>query len=184
MTSNIKPYACIGTAQTTVAAALDLHPLVKDRIGQISKIEVVMADLPMIRKQQGELHRRYPKTREAADHSFTFLPAVAMIEGAMTDEQFRDRRWEKPDMTRLIELTELTVDPGLAARAPGSMPSRIAVSFADGSTIEKECLFDPGHSFPDTGLDAADSPSQVRSDRRAAADRRTGKPRRRRGRDA
>ena len=153
MTSHIKPYACIGTAQTTIAAALALHDRVKERIGQIKKIEVIMADLPMIRKQQDELHRRYPKSREAADHSFTFLPAIAMVEGRMTDEQFRDRRWEKPDMTHLIDLTKLSVDPGLAARAPGSMPSRIAVTFADGSRIEEECLFDPGHSFPDKGLD-------------------------------
>lgn len=154
MTSHIKPYACIGTAQTTITAALALHDRVKHRIDQIARIDVIMADLPMIRKQQDELHRRYPKTREAADHSFTFLPAIAMVEGSMTDDQFRDRRWEKPDMTHLIELTELSVDPELAARAPGSMPSRIVITFKDGSRLEEECLFDPGHSFPDKGLDA------------------------------
>ncbi|WP_186766567.1 MmgE/PrpD family protein [Puniceibacterium confluentis] len=154
MTSGIKPYACIGTAQTTVAAARKLHPLVKDRLDRITRINVVMADLPMIRKQQGEVARRYPMTREAADHSFTFLPAVAMAEGAMTDDQFRERRWENPDMVRLIEMTELSVEPGLAERAPGSMPSRIEVTFDDGSQVAEECLFHPGHSDPDRGLDA------------------------------
>ncbi|SDK25884.1 2-methylcitrate dehydratase [Aliiruegeria lutimaris] len=153
MTSCIKPYACIGTAQTTIAAALALHPKVKDRVDRIARIQIIMADLPMIRKQQGEIYRQFPKTREAADHSFTFLPAVAMAEGAMTDAQFRDRRWEHADMTRLIDVTELSVDPDLAARAPGSMPSRIVVSFDDGRTVEQECLFHPGHSFPDKGLD-------------------------------
>lgn len=154
MSSGIKPYACIGTAQTTVAAALKLHPKVGDRLDRIAAINVVMADLPMIRKQQGEAHRRRPRTREAADHSFTFLPAVAMAEGAMTDAQFRDRRWEHPDMLRLIEATELSVEPGLAERAPGSMPSRIEVTMEDGATVSEECLFHPGHSFPDRGLDA------------------------------
>ncbi|WP_159588225.1 MmgE/PrpD family protein [Chelativorans xinjiangense] len=155
MTSNIKPYACIGTAQTVIKAALDLHPRVSSRIDAISRIEVIMADLPMIRKQQGEIERRFPKTREAADHSFTFLPAVAMVEGAMTDRQFRDRRWEAPDMRRLIDLTELRVEPGLAERAPGSMPSRVRVTFEDGSTELQECLYDPGHSFPERGLNEA-----------------------------
>ena len=154
MNSGIKPYACIGTAQTTVAAALDLNRKVRDRLDRIEKIRVVMADLPMIRKQQGELHRQFPRTREAADHSFTFLPAVAMAEGSMTDAQFRDRRWEHPDMTRLIEVIELAVEPGLAERAPGSMPSRIEVSFDDGSKVEQECLFHPGHSDPLVGLNA------------------------------
>ncbi|MBF9033044.1 hypothetical protein HKCCE2091_02240 [Rhodobacterales bacterium HKCCE2091] len=153
MTSNIKPYACIGTAQCTIKAALEIHEVVRDRLDRAERIEIIMADLPMIRKQQGEIERRYPKTREAADHSFTFLPAVAMAEGAMTDEQFRDRRWEHPDMTRLIEATELMVDPDLAARAPGSMPSRIRVVFDDGSEVVQECLYHPGHSFPDRGLD-------------------------------
>jgi 2-methylcitrate dehydratase len=155
LTSNIKPYACIGTAQTTIKAALNLHPRIKGRIDAIERIEVIMADLPMIRKQQGETHRQFPKTREAADHSFTFLPAVAMAEGAMTDDQFRDRRWDHPDMVRLIALTELKVEKGLAERAPGSMPSRLRVSFSDGSVVEEEVLYHPGHSFPDRGLDEA-----------------------------
>ena len=153
MTSNVKPYACIGTAQTTIKAALNLHPRLEGRVEGIERIEVIMADLPMIRKQQGETHRQFPKTREAADHSFTFLPAVAMIEGAMTDEQFRHRRWEDRDMVRLIDLTELKVEAGLAERAPGSMPSRLRVSFGDGSVEEEEVLYHPGHSFPDRGLD-------------------------------
>lgn len=154
MTSNIKPFACIGTAQTTIQAALDIHPRLKDRIDDISRIEVIMADLPMIRKQQGEKARQFPRTREAADHSFTFLPAVAMAEGAMTDHQFRDRRWEHPDMVRLIRLTEMKTDPDLAGRAPGSMPSQLRVTLSDGSVIEQECLFHSGHSHPDKGLDA------------------------------
>jgi 2-methylcitrate dehydratase len=154
MNSCIKPYSCIGTAQTAITAALGLHKQVRHRLGEIARIEVVMADLPMIRKQQGERARRYPRAREAACHSFTFLPAVAMTEGAMTDDQFRDRRWEHDDMTALIEKTELSVDPGFAVRAPGSMPTRVAVTFRDGGRVEEECLYHPGHSFPDRGLNA------------------------------
>jgi 2-methylcitrate dehydratase PrpD len=78
-----------------------------------------------------------------------------MAEGAMTDHQFRDRRWEHRDMARLIGLTELAVDPELAGRAPGSMPSRIELRFADGSEAAEECLYHPGHSFAGTGLDEA-----------------------------
>ena len=55
-------------------------------------------------------------------------------------------------MVRLIEATELAVEPGFAERAPGSMPSRIEVTFDDGSDAVRECLFHPGHSFPDRGL--------------------------------
>ncbi|WP_323013843.1 MmgE/PrpD family protein [Devosia sp.] len=152
MTSNIKPYACIGTAQAAVEAALNLHTRIKDRLGEITRIVVTMADLPMIRKQQAEIHRQYPRSREAADHSFTFLPAVAMVEGALGDHQYRDRRWEHEDIVRLIELTQMEVSEDLARRAPGAMPARIAVTLADGTVLTEECLFDSGHSFPDRGL--------------------------------
>jgi 2-methylcitrate dehydratase len=41
----------------------------------------------------------------------------------------------------------------LAARAPGSMPCHLRVIFNNGDVIEQECLYPPGHSFPDSGLD-------------------------------
>jgi 2-methylcitrate dehydratase len=154
MTSNIKPYACIGTAQAAVEAALKLHPLLAGRADEISRIVVTMADLPMIRKQQAEIHRQYPRSREAADHSFTFLPAVALLEGAMGDHQYRDRRWEHADVVRLIELTEMEVTEDLAVRGTGAMPARITVTLTDGTVLTEECLFDSGHSFPREGLNA------------------------------
>lgn len=170
MTSAIKPFACIGTAQTTISAALDLHPQVRDRIDRIARIEVTMADLPMIRKQQGEIERRFPRSREAADHSFTFLPAVAMVDGAMTDAQFDAERWRDPLMQRLIGLTEMKTDPGLAACAPDSMPSRLRVTFDDGSSVERESLYHPGHSFPGRGLDDAVVVAKFRQTAAAALD--------------
>lgn len=152
MTSNIKPYACIGTAQTTVAAALELHDDLAGRASQIEKIEVIMADLPMIRKQQGEIERRYPKTREAADHSFTFLPIVAMLDGKLTEHQFEGERWKHQNIVDLIEKTELKVDEHIAARAPDSMPSKVRVTLKSGEVIERECLYHPGCSIKAQGL--------------------------------
>ncbi len=152
LTSNIKPYACIGTAQATVAAALDLHGKLAGRAAEIERIEVVMADLPMIRKQQGEMERRYPKTREAADHSFTFLPIVAMLDGEFSDRQFDNRRWEEPGIVELIGRTELLVDEGLGRKAPDSMPSAVRVTLKSGEVLESECLYHPGCSIGARGV--------------------------------
>jgi 2-methylcitrate dehydratase len=43
------------------------------------------------------------------------------------------------------------------------MPSRIRVIFSDGSVTEQECLYHPGHSFPDRGLDEAAVVSKFRT---------------------
>ena len=153
MSSNIKTFPCIGTAQTLVAAALTLAPKLQKRYNQIRRIEVIMADLPMIVNQQAEITRRQPRSREDADHSFTFLPAVALVDGALTERQFANNRWLEPQMQTLIAKVELRTSSEIVARAPGSMPARLEVELDSGERVVSECLYAPGHSFPERGLD-------------------------------
>ncbi len=155
MTSHVKTFACIGTAQSEVVAALDAHRQVKDRIDQIEAVDVTMADLPIIRKQQAEVPRLHPETRETADHSFTFLAAVVLLDGELTMRQFANQRWHEPATKALTAKVRLSVSDELGARAPGSMPCRLKVHFTGGETIDTECLFPPGHSFADRGLNEA-----------------------------
>jgi 2-methylcitrate dehydratase len=153
MSANIKTFPCIGTAQTLVAAALVVAPKLKGRLDQIRRIEAVMAQLPMVVNQQAEKTRREPRTREDADHSFTFLAAVALVDGALTEHQFANERWLDPAMQALTAKVELTTSAEIVTRAPGSMPARIEVHLADGERLVSECLYPPGHSFPERGLD-------------------------------
>jgi 2-methylcitrate dehydratase len=153
MSSNIKTFPCIGTAQTLVAAALALAPKLKGRRNQIRRIEAIMAKLPMIVNQQAELTRKNPRSREDADHSFTFLPAVALVDGALTEDQFANNRWLEPEMQSLIAKVELKTSSEIVVRAPGSMPARLEVELDSGERLVSECLYPPGHSFPERGLD-------------------------------
>jgi 2-methylcitrate dehydratase len=155
LNSHVKTFACIGTAQSEVVAALEAHDKVKNRIGEIEAIEVTMADLPIIRKQQAEVPRLTPSTRETADHSFTFLPAVCLIDGTLTKKQFDNERWNEPVTKALTAKVKLQVSDELAAKAPTAMPCNLKIRMAGGETIETECLYPPGHSFPDRGLNKA-----------------------------
>ena len=155
MASNIKTFPCIGTAQTLIVAALDAHRRLAGRIEQVESVEVEMADLPMVRNQQAELTRKYPKTREAADHSFTFLPAIVLLDGKLTLDQYDGERWTAPDVCRLMDKVSLQVSGEAANAAPDSMPCRLRVRLTSGETIATECLYPPGHSFPGRGLDEA-----------------------------
>jgi 2-methylcitrate dehydratase len=153
MTSNIKTFPCIGTAQTLVAAALALAPKLAGRLNQIRRIGAVMADVPMVVNQQAEKSRQEPRTREDADHSFTFLTAVALADGALTERQFANKRWLQAEMRALTAKVELTTSAEIVARAPGSMPARVEVELDGGERLVSECLYPPGHSFPERGLD-------------------------------
>jgi 2-methylcitrate dehydratase len=178
--SHVKTYACIGTAQAQVTAALEAYPKVKGRTDQIEAIDVVMADLPIIRKQQAEGPRLTPSTRETADHSFTFLPAVVLMDGELTPRQFDNARWDDPATKALTAKVRLSVSEDLRSRSPDAMPCQLKIHLAGGETIEAECLFPPGHSFPDRGLPqepvvekfihvTADRLSRARQDEIAAA---------------
>ncbi len=151
--AHVKSFPCIGTAQTTVQAALDVHRRLDGRTGEIERIEVFMADLPFVRDQQADSDRRFPRSREAADHSFTFLPAVALVDGELTVRQFENERWNDPALKVLMERVSLQVAPDLNERASDTMPCRVRVVLRDGEDLTAECLYPPGHSGR-SGLDA------------------------------
>jgi|GEM_PF-866742 len=153
MQSTIKTFPCIGTAQTLVAAALALAPKLRGRHNQIRRIAAIMAHLPMVVNQQAEITRRQPRTREDADHSFTFLTAVALVDGALTEHQFANKRWLQPEMRALVAKVELETSTEISVRAPDSMPARVEVELDSGERLVSECLYPPGHSFPERGLD-------------------------------
>lgn len=156
LNAHVKSYPSIGTSQTLVKAALDMHVKLKGRASAIESIEVTMSDVPAVRRQQTDRSRLYPKSREAADHSFAYIVAVTLLDGELTHHQFDGERWLKdPAVRRLMECVKLEVSQDLSARAPGSMPSSLRVKLAGGEEIIAECLYPPGHSFADRGLDLA-----------------------------
>jgi 2-methylcitrate dehydratase len=150
--AHVKSFPCIGTAQTAVQAALELHPWLSGRAEEIDRIEVHMADRPFVRDQQADLDRRYPQSREAADHSFTFLTAMAVVDGELTQRQFENEPWKQPRVKQLMERVSLQVAPDLDQRASDTMPCRVRVVLRNGDEMVKECLYPPGQSSP-SGLD-------------------------------
>ena len=164
--AHVKSFPCIGTAQTAVQAALDLHRQLNGRTEEIERIEVYMADLPFVRDQQEDIDRRFPKSREAADHSFTFLPAVALVDGELTLRQFDNERWNEPSLRGVMERVSLHVAPDLNQRAPDTMPCRLRVVLRNGDDMVAECLYPPGHSSQ-TGLDVDVVTAKFRSVARA-----------------
>lgn len=156
LNAHIKSYPSIGTSQTLVKAALDMRARLAGRLDRIERIEVTMTDVPAVRRQQSDRSRLYPKSREAADHSFAYIVAVTLQDGELTHHQFDGERWVKDQaVRRLMECVALEVSPELVKRAPDSMPCSLRVRLAGGEELVAECLYPPGHSFADKGLDLA-----------------------------
>src|SRR6202040_1572123 len=123
MRANIKAYPCLATGQAIVAAGLALHRDVKSALnGDVSRlahIRVAMADMPFLRRQKDDPGRIDPTSREAADHSFNFLAAVALLDGEFGLAQFENERWNDPKVRAVMARLEIDVDGQLNARAPG-----------------------------------------------------------------
>ena len=151
MRAHIKAYPCINTGQSAVAAALRLREQLGSSIDAIARVEIVMADYRSIARQQADEGRTRPQSREAADHSFPFLVAVSLIDGAFGVAQFENERWRDPRVTALMAKIEMKRDPALSARAPGSFPCVLRAHPADGRVLTSEVLYPPG--FSRDGLD-------------------------------
>jgi 2-methylcitrate dehydratase len=155
--ANIKAYPCLATGQAIVAAGLALHSQVKSAlsgdVGRLVHIRVAMADMPFLRRQKDDPGRIDPTSREAADHSFNFLAAVALLDGAFGLAQFENERWHDPEVRAVMARLEIAVDGELNARAPGSFPCRMEARCDDGRVLVADIPDPPG--FSRHGLDAA-----------------------------
>ena len=149
--AHVKTYPCVNTAQSAVAAALKLRSALSEGASSLSRIEVTMADYPVIKRQQEDPGRIRPQSREAADHSFTFVVATALIDGQFGIAQFENGRWRDPAIISLMEKIELRRDAQWNARVPGGYPCAIRAVDRTGREYSAEIPYPPG--FSTNGLD-------------------------------
>jgi 2-methylcitrate dehydratase len=146
MRAHVKAYPCINTGQSAVAAALELHALLKDEASSLARIEVTMADYKVTKRHQDDPERLHPVSRESADHSFTFIVAVALIDGQFGPKQYEGERWRDPAVTSLMSKIVLLRDAAWNTRAPGSYPCSIRATDARGKDHLVEVPYPPGFS--------------------------------------
>ena len=151
--AHVKVYPCVNTGQAAVAAALKLRAKLGDAIQDLAHIEIVMADYPAVRRHQEDKGRARPQSREAADHSFPFLVAVALIDGTFGIAQFENERWHDPRVTRLMEKITMRRDAEWNARAPGGFPCTLRAQNSQGHEFLAEIPYAPG--FSHDGIDRA-----------------------------
>jgi 2-methylcitrate dehydratase len=144
MDVSIKAYPCIGTAQTAVAAAVKARSLVKDPLSDIESISIRMANIPFVKRQLEDTERRYPRTRETADHSFYYLAAAGLLDGDVSVEGFKKKRWMDSDMKAMMERISITADDRLSVHTPGTFPCVLEFTTKSGEGGTVEMIHAPG----------------------------------------
>lgn len=140
------PYPTAFHGQTGVEAAIKLHPLVKDRLDDIKRVEVRCHNSTMvILDKSGPLHNFADR-----DHCMQYMMAIGMVFGTMTAEHYYDLIAADPRIDKLRAKMHLAEskqyereyhDPAMRTNA-----NSIQVHFKDGSkTPLSEVLYPLGH---------------------------------------
>jgi 2-methylcitrate dehydratase len=153
MMCHMKAFPCLATGQGIVAAGLELHEKIGGDIDRLKQISVAIADTPSLRRQKDDPGRIDPQSREAADHSFNFLAAVSLADGAFGLAQFANERWNDPKVRAVMSRLEIFCDASLNAISPNGFPAAIRAVGDDGRRYEVVIADPPG--FSRHGLDAA-----------------------------
>jgi 2-methylcitrate dehydratase len=86
--------------------------------------------------EEGDKH--IVRTKEEADHSLPYMLAVALIDGAVQDQQYRPDRIAAADVQALLRKVRVTADPVLSARFPQRLPAQLEVELDDGTILSAE----------------------------------------------
>ncbi len=153
MSCHVKAYPCLATGQSVVAAGLALHAQVNGQVDRLNRITVAIADTPSLQRQKDDPGRIDPKSREAADHSFNFLAAAALLDGDFGLAQFANERWNDPRVRAVMAKLDILCDASLNPRSPGGFPCAMRATGTDGKSYLAEVLDPPG--FSRHGIDTA-----------------------------
>jgi 2-methylcitrate dehydratase len=146
MAANVKAFPCLATGQSVVAAGIEMHRRLGGKLDGLSGFKLVIPDTPGLRRQKDDPGRIKPASREAADHSFNFLAAVALIDGEFGLAQFDGERWNDPQVCALMARLEIVNDSAWNSRAPDSYPCSLQVRTEDGREQVVDVLYPPGFS--------------------------------------
>lgn len=150
----LKPWPSCGYTHRLMTAALDLRPRLAGRIDEIAQVRAV---LPDFHRAIAPFDR--PATSDEALFSIPACIAQALTAGGLTLADCEAGFWRRPEIDRLIGLTEVTAEP---ARNPDrnydpDQPDRLQIALQTGEVLEAACAYPlgaPQNPMPPGGVAA------------------------------
>jgi 2-methylcitrate dehydratase len=133
-------------AQTAVEAAITLHPLVRDRLADIDRIEITTHESAM-----RIIHKTGPLANPAdRDHCLEYMTAIGLIFGALTADHYEDNIAADPRIDALRAKMHASEDTRYTGDyldpAKRSIANAVQVFYTDGtSTPRIEVEYPVGH---------------------------------------
>lgn len=123
-------------AQTAVECAVQLHPLVKSRLNDIARIELITHESAIrIISKQGALHN--PADR---DHCLQYMVAIGLLVGDLKSEHYEDDFAANPDIDVLRSKMHVSENPQFSRDyhdpEKRSIANSMKVIFKDGSETD------------------------------------------------
>jgi len=140
------PYPTAFHGQSAVEAAIKLHPLVKDRLDEIKRVDVRCHNSSMvILDKSGPLHNFADR-----DHCMQYMIAIGMIFGKMTAEHYEDHIAADPRIdrlrTKMVLREDRTYSRDYLDPAKRTNSNSIRVHFQDSTSLPlSEVLYPLGH---------------------------------------
>lgn len=106
-----KPFSADGTTHGHLTATLQL--VNENEIKPEDVIEVKIVAPSRCTEHTGDPVKRFPTTKESADHSSYYLTAVAITDRRVGPEQFTPQKMSDPKIRELIEKVSMEADPDL-----------------------------------------------------------------------
>ncbi|MBV9576802.1 MAG: bifunctional 2-methylcitrate dehydratase/aconitate hydratase [Gammaproteobacteria bacterium] len=124
-------------AQTAVECAIQLHPLIKNKMNQIEQIVLTTQESAIrIISKSGSLHN--PADR---DHCLQYMVAVALLKGDLKADYYEDSFAQDPQIDQLREKMIVEEDKQFSkdylAPEKRSIANAIQIYFKDGSSTDK-----------------------------------------------
>jgi 2-methylcitrate dehydratase PrpD len=120
-----KPYSCARPIHNAIDCAIDIRRRANPDLAHIARISVARHPDWALYHQN-----RAPATYHEAQVSLPYSVAVAFKEGAALLKQYSNRKLKDPDLLRLMNLTDISVDASL----PRGVSCAMTVAMADGTT--------------------------------------------------
>jgi 2-methylcitrate dehydratase len=133
-------------AQTAVEAAIALHPLVRDRLDNIARIEITTHESAM-----RIIHKTGPLANPAdRDHCLEYMSAIGLVFGTLTADHYEDETAADPRIDALRAKMAAHEDPHYSRDyldpEKRSIANAVQVFFADGTgTPRIEVEYPIGH---------------------------------------
>ena len=143
--STIKKYNAMIHTQAAVHCMVELVKRHKVDARQVVSIEAEVFQL-CYDFAGGGLYGvdRVIRTKEQADHSLSYLLAVALLDGDVMPAQFESDRIIRPDVQTLLKKVSVRPNHEYTDQYPLKMPAKISIRLKDGEVIEHEVEDYPG----------------------------------------